>query len=436
MPSIQDYILPAPNFAGQYIGAQQQGAKDRAVADQSQQDQTFRAAIPGVLQGDQQAQQSAAGADPERFTKLQASLAQMNEAQFQQHNRLVDIEAQATADLDPATVTPEQIAQAKQRAIQMGYPPDQLANFNTGADVARVRMFSQEWQKAAQAKLAADQVAHSMRLQDMQFGETRRHNMASEALDQQKITAAKTFDPGYIEGIANYRIAPPSNRAANRDVIMAAAQRLNPTYDEKRYGAANRALGAFTSGPQGNTVRSLNVSVAHLETLRDLGEALNNGDIQAFNALSQAFAQQTGVPAPTNFDTAKAIVADEVAKGVIGGTTAQSDREQLAESIRRASSPQQLEGAIGTFQHLLAGQLGGLRHQYENATGAKDFQEMLNPETRRVLDRFPESGATGSAPQRSPASAAAPGAPQEGARATSKSGKPIVFQNGHWQFVQ
>lgn len=196
----------------------------------------------------------------------------------------------------------------------------------------------------------------------------------------------------YINALANYKVAPPSPRSPGRDTVIAAAMKVNPNYDEKRYNMANRALGSFTSGPQGNTVRSLNVSVAHLEALRDLGVALQNGDTQAFNSIAQEFAQQTGVAAPSNFDAAKSIVADEVAKGVIGGQTAQADREKLAESIRRSSSPAQIEGAITTFQRLLAGQLGGLRHQYETATGAKDFEQMLNPETRRVLERFPEGG--------------------------------------------
>jgi hypothetical protein len=79
-------------------------------------------------------------------------------------------------------------------------------------------------------------------------------------------------------------------------------------------------------------------------------------------------------------------VADEVAKGVIGGQTAQSDRENLAATLKNSRSPEQAEGAINTFQDLLGGQLRGLRQQYKSSTGRDDFNGKLFSETVRRLD--------------------------------------------------
>lgn len=152
------------------------------------------------------------------------------------------------------------------------------------------------------------------------------------------------------------------------------------------FAAGTKAVQAFDTGKQGDTTRSLNVSVAHLSTLKDLGAALQNGDVTLINAARQKFAEAFGVPAPTNFDAARAIVADEVAKGVIGGQTAQADREALAASLKRERSPQAINGAISTFQNLLAGQLHGLRQQYKSSTGRQDFNDKLFPETVSVLE--------------------------------------------------
>lgn len=207
-------------------------------------------------------------------------------------------------------------------------------------------------------------------------------------------------DKSYIEGIANYHIRPPSagRNPAQRKAAIEAAQKVNPGYDETKFDQRAKAQRDFGTGPQGNTARSIDVSVAHLDTLRELGRALQNGDVTLINAAKQQFAEEFGVPAPTNFDTAKSIVADEVAKGVIGGQSAQSDRETLASSLRRERSPQAIEGAIDTFQSLLSGQLGGLRAQYKRTTGATDFDDtFLSERTRKALEGKEKKMAPGKA---------------------------------------
>lgn len=204
-------------------------------------------------------------------------------------------------------------------------------------------------------------------------------------------------DDPVVKAVANYEIRPPGigRNPQFRQSFMASVLQANPEYHEGEFENRNKARAAFNTGKQGDTVRSLNVSVAHLETLRDLGKAIKNQDLKGFNALAQRFAEEFGVAAPTNFDTAKAIVADEVAKGVIGGQTAQADRETLAASLKRSGSPEQIEGAINTFQSLLGGQLKGLRDQYTRSTGAKDFESFLLPETRKALES--EGGAASAA---------------------------------------
>lgn len=198
----------------------------------------------------------------------------------------------------------------------------------------------------------------------------------------------------YVSGdksVATGMSRNPQTQTAFQNMIsqVGREQGLTPAQvskNQQTFQAGAKAVQAFDTGKQGDTVRSLNVSVSHLETLRNLGEALNNGDVRIINAAKQKFAEEFGVPAPTNFDAAKSIVADEVAKGVIGGQSAQSDRETLAASLRRSGGPAAINGAISTFQDLLGGQLKGLRQQYKSSTGREDFNDKLFPDTLARLD--------------------------------------------------
>jgi hypothetical protein len=152
------------------------------------------------------------------------------------------------------------------------------------------------------------------------------------------------------------------------------------------FGKTVKSVSAFSTGKQGDLIRSFNVGISHLNTLDGLVGALNNGDIQTFNKLGNAIAQETGKPAPTNFDAAKAIVGDEIIKAIVGGGGALADRENAQNQINRANSPAQLRGVISTYKELMAGQLRGLKKQYTDTTGRNDFDERLAPETKIELE--------------------------------------------------
>lgn len=146
------------------------------------------------------------------------------------------------------------------------------------------------------------------------------------------------------------------------------------------------AIQRFMSGPQGNTTRSLGVVVDHLGTARELGDALQNGDIRAFNQLATEWAKQTGNPAPTNFDAVKQIIGAEVIKALgVAGAGSVQERQEAGNAFSRASSPAQLRGAIESVQKLLVGQLNGLERQFTQSTGLpkEKFRELLPQEALR-----------------------------------------------------
>jgi hypothetical protein len=153
------------------------------------------------------------------------------------------------------------------------------------------------------------------------------------------------------------------------------------------YKAATKELINATSGKDAQTVQSFNVAYSHIDLVENLAKALHNGDNQLINKYSNAYERAFGDPAPTNFDTAKNILADEVTKAVIGSGGTLTDREGTGETIVNSSSPYQFEGALGVFKGLIIGQVGGIKRKYETATKRNDFNDFLSPEVKKDLER-------------------------------------------------
>jgi hypothetical protein len=192
------------------------------------------------------------------------------------------------------------------------------------------------------------------------------------------------------KAIANGQLAPISGyglRSPGAAMIMARVLEINPDYSAKDYGTGSKAEKDFATGKLGNTVRSFNVALAHLDTLSNLADALDNNDTQIINKIGNAVATQTGAAAPTNFNAAKHIVADEIVKAVTGSSGALGDREAAAKTVDAANSPAQLKGVINTYKELMNGQLTGLRYQYQATTGKKDFDDKYLMDGARAMSQ-------------------------------------------------
>lgn len=230
----------------------------------------------------------------------------------------------------------------------------------------------------------------------------------------------------HAELIASGEEAFPTGFAAAKNPILmqavSLAKEINPTIT----AASFPTLLDFTKGSSSNTVRALNTAIPHLDTLGKLATALDNNDTKTINQLSNAFKSQFGQTAPTNFDTAKQIVADEVVKAVVGAGGSQFDREQAQKVIDKANSPEQLKEAINTYQNLMAGQLSSLQQKYEAGTGRKDFQtKFLTPHTRDTLSPYLGGSATQGNTSTPPI-----------LTATGPNGKKLQLVNGQWIPIQ
>jgi hypothetical protein len=193
--------------------------------------------------------------------------------------------------------------------------------------------------------------------------------------------------------VANYEL--PSSQALSRlkpmerERVMEQVRKYNPDFDATTYGERMKAARDFGTGPQGNAVRSLNVGIGHIGVLRQLAAGLSNGNVPAANAAKNWISKNMGHPNVTNFNAARDIVGDEIVKAVIGAgvSGALGDRQAIKKEISAAGSWAQLTGVIDTYERLLAGQLDGLKGQYESSTGRTDFyaREKLSPVTLKAL---------------------------------------------------
>jgi hypothetical protein len=195
----------------------------------------------------------------------------------------------------------------------------------------------------------------------------------------------------------------PRGAAAQSKVQNAAAEWLKANGKSGEAETLNRnarlnTLKAFTSGTEARTVRSLNVAVAHLDVLEKLGSALNNGDTPSLNKLGNWWSKQTGSAAPTNFDGIKNIVGQEVVKAIVANGGGQAEREEAANTISSASSPQQLAGIVSSYKQIFAGQLGGLKQQYTEGTQKDDFERFVSPEVLPLMPDYKAPAAPGAAP--------------------------------------
>ncbi len=196
-----------------------------------------------------------------------------------------------------------------------------------------------------------------------------------------------------------------------------------------RYRQAGAMEQAFASGAQGNTIRSLNVAIDHTDVLKQLGDALQNNDIQKLNSLKNRVMVEFGHEGPVNFDVAKKIVADEVIKAVLGNNVGTGqERLDMQKDFDNANSPKQLNGVIETARRLMLGQMRGLEFQYagQDEKRREDFRGKLFDHTKEALEVTDKSGARQSKSQEGTVVPIAPSGGQQAAPASQGEIKQVT----------
>jgi hypothetical protein len=261
----------------------------------------------------------------------------------------------------------------------------------------------------------------------------RYHNMEDQErkdkLDQQKAAIGNPDQfQATISRIGSYDLPMPANRSAHNAALIDAVSQQYPDYDATKYAAKQKAQKDFSTGPQGNMVRSAPVSLQHLDLADQKADLLQNTNFPAWNAIKNTagpwFGNTTIAKGVAGLDTAKTIVSDEIDRFFINGGGALEDRKALKDKLANANSPPALHEVTDTLRQLMAGQMNGLRSQYEdNVPGGNFIADKVKHQS--VLDTLGWDGnsftgrrgsqaAPGGAPAQGsgPPPSAVPGAPQ------------------------
>lgn len=294
--------------------------------------------------------------------------------------------------LDPSKPMTKQQLQQFGPMISMG---------NAYVDDALSRKKAQTGEQTAETELQQKQ-------QELQYGGNQQMADSKYRFLQQKIAAGQPIqsqDKDFIKAYEKQKLLVPV-ASANVRIAGLEQAREYPVFDNQTHttlmlnaadiNAGNRAqpgrysapgytpeaIGQkgtttyFTSGKGGQQLTAFNTAMQHLDLLDKLGKDLNNTDLQIANKAKQAWAEQTGNPAPANFEAAKNAMAGEVAAALKTSGATDQEIAKVDNTFSRAQSPAQLSGAIGTYRSLLQSKAHNLQKQYkEGMEGKPNFEQ-------------------------------------------------------------
>jgi hypothetical protein len=206
-------------------------------------------------------------------------------------------------------------------------------------------------------------------------------------------------DKKVAEKVGHYQLDPTRalGRASGekRQAILSYIwNNVNADYSDSKYGVVNQTLKQYGSSkdtdPGGRLIR-FNTAISHLDVLRNLANALHNGNVGLINEAKQSFFKATGKDAPTNLQGAVDIVMPELEAAIVAGGGGVAERQGLKDLPSVARSPAQFAGLINkTWIPLMAGKVDALRTGfYGNVEDDKAlkgwFERKLSPNTREVL---------------------------------------------------
>jgi hypothetical protein len=159
----------------------------------------------------------------------------------------------------------------------------------------------------------------------------------------------------------------------------------------------------FILGADGRSTVSLGTAVRHLDTMKQLVDAWKEGSTignwQTWNRITSGVRREFGDAAVSNLESAAKIIGPEIIKAIgVAGAGGEREREAVERIYSPGSTPDQINGAIGTVQSLLGGQLEGRERQAINAGVSHErFKSLIGDRPYELL-RHTDKGASPAKP--------------------------------------
>jgi len=212
------------------------------------------------------------------------------------------------------------------------------------------------------------------------------------------IAKVPTFFQPQVRGLLDYTADPSkiSQRTPMGMIVINAVHKIDPTWNEDTYKQRHALRQSFTSGEESNNIKAVNTAAAHLGTVSEAADALNNGNIQLFNKLKNNFETAVGMPELNDYGLASHVTAQEVAKVVHGAGVVPEDQANKVDALAaNVNSPAQLNGVFAMAAKLMEGRMAATTNKWTTGMGKPPDQPLFMPEALASLARLKQMGAGG-----------------------------------------
>jgi hypothetical protein len=238
-----------------------------------------------------------------------------------------------------------------------------------------------------------------------QFG-TNPISIGTDASNTQALTGdafLRTLPPAranLIRSIANGDTPAPTGRAAAQGpgaVLLQQVLQYDPSASAINLPTRQATRVAFTSGPEGQAIASINTVTGHLVKLDHAIDNLSNTNVPLWNEAAQAIGGQVGDTKTqarvADFNVAKTNVANELTKVFRGSGGAEADIQGWLKQLQADESPVALHATVQAMVEAMGSRLQGLGAQYSQGMGrTTDPLQLVTPATAKALTRLSGGG--------------------------------------------
>ena len=205
-------------------------------------------------------------------------------------------------------------------------------------------------------------------------------------------------DDNLVQAVLSHDLDVSKLDRGSKNRIMSKVYAQDKDFNEGETATQARSRNDFISGQSGQKIRSLNASFEHLDTLKDLADAMGSNNPKTINKLFNTVSTEFGGVDVNNFDAARGIVSAEIVNSVVKSGGTEAERDDAKRILESSKTPEQLKGAIQTVKTLFNGQAGALDQQWKSSGNKGDFKDrFLQSKAKENYERYLQNKSGGSA---------------------------------------
>lgn len=200
-----------------------------------------------------------------------------------------------------------------------------------------------------------------------------------------------TYDPKLLRNLIQ-------KDPAYAQAIEARAREIDPEFSMANYDKYAAVKKAYSTGPQGQNITSINTVLQHASNAYDGLVAMNNGSVPGYNAaanwLGEQFGNENVQQHAASVRKSAHTVASELNKVLTGaGQPSEKNTASLERDLGPNATPAQALGAIGEAIRLSGSRLQQINEAFKRDSGrTAPPTDFISPESRAVLEKFAKLG--------------------------------------------